>query len=97
MVRIIIERYIKQGKERELENLLLEMRGKAISQPGYISGETLTAINDPSNRLVISTWSSEEYWKAWENNPQRQQIASKIEALLVYPSKTTVYAPLTST
>ncbi len=97
MVRVIIERYIKQGKESELENLLLEMRSKALSQPGYISGETLTAINDPSNRLVISTWSSNEYWKAWEDNPQRQQIASKIEALLVYPSKTTVYVPLAST
>ena len=65
MVKIIIERYIKQGKESELENLLLEMRSKALSQPGYISGETLIAINDPSHRLVISAWSSEEYCKAW--------------------------------
>jgi len=64
MVKIIIERYIKQGKESELENLLLDMRSKALSQPGYISGETLTTINDPSHRLVISTWSSEKYWKA---------------------------------
>lgn len=92
MVRIIIERHIKQGKERELENLLIELRSKAMLQPGYISGETLTAVDNPSVRLVISTWHSIEHWKAWENNPERQELSAKMETLLVAPARTTAYA-----
>jgi heme-degrading monooxygenase HmoA len=69
--------------------LLLEQRSRAITQPGYISGETLRNVDDPEDHLVIGTWQSVEDWKVWEANPGRAEIQSKIDALL---GETTSYA-----
>ncbi len=90
-VRIIMERKIKEGKELELARLLRELRAKALHQPGYISGETLAAVDDPSVRIVLSTWRDVDAWRAWENHPERLKILSQIEPLLAAPTKTRVY------
>ena len=55
-VKILIQRKIKPAKENELGEAIRELRSKAIHAQGYISGETLRSIEDPSLHLVISTW-----------------------------------------
>jgi len=52
-VKILIQRKIT-GKENELGEAIRELRSKAIHAPGYISGETLRSIEDPSLHLVIN-------------------------------------------
>jgi len=81
-VKIIIRRKVSQGKEAQLLPLLLHLRAKGVTQPGYISGETLRNSNDPEDYLVISTWKSVEDWKAWEANRARTEIQNKIDSLL---------------
>jgi heme oxygenase (mycobilin-producing) len=81
-IKIIIRRKIPKGKEGQLLPLLLRLRSKAISQPGYISGETLRNVNDLEDYVFISTWKSTEDWKAWEMSNDRAEIQSRIEALL---------------
>ena len=81
-VKIIIRRRVPKEKESDLLPLLVEMRSKATAQPGYISGETLRNVDDPEDYIVISTWQSEEVWKAWASNKDRAQIQDKIDALL---------------
>jgi heme-degrading monooxygenase HmoA len=81
-VKIIIKRKVTKGKEGQLLPLLLELRSKATTQPGYISGETLRNVNDPEDYVVISTWQSVEAWKAWEANKGRAEIQNKIDSLL---------------
>jgi heme-degrading monooxygenase HmoA len=81
-VKIIIRRKVPKGKEAQLSPLLVELRAKAITQPGYISGETLRNVDDPEDYLVISTWKSKEDWKAWEANKVRSGIQSRIDSLL---------------
>jgi heme oxygenase (mycobilin-producing) len=73
-VKIIIRRKVSKGKEAQLLPLLLQLRAKAATQPGYISGETLRNANDPEDYVVISTWKSVEEWKAWEANRARTEI-----------------------
>ena len=90
-VKIIIRRKIPKGKETQLSPLLLSLRSKAISQPGYISGETLRNVDDPGDHLVISTWKSVEDWRAWEANPGRLEIQGKIDALLGEKTSFAVY------
>ncbi len=90
MVRVIIERRCQPNKEVELEKLLVELRSKAMWQRGYISGETLQSVDAPSLWLVISTWLDAELWKTWENSPERQEMVTKIEQLLVVPEKVSV-------
>jgi hypothetical protein len=55
MVRVIIERRFQVGKETELENLLVEPGSRAMAQSGYVSGETLRSLGDPSLWVVLST------------------------------------------
>ncbi len=81
-VKIIIRRKVSKGKEAQLLPLLLQLRAKAVTQPGYVSGETLRNASDPEDYLVISTWKSLEDWKAWEANRVRAEILNKIDSLL---------------
>ena len=90
MVRVIIERRPKQGKEREMWTLLHELRKQGLPRPGYISGETLMGHDDPSLWVVIATWLSAEHWQAWVNSPERKELITKIEPLLAAPVKTTL-------
>ena len=81
-VKIIIRRKVSKGKETQLLPLLIQLRTKAVTQPGYISGETLRNANDPEDYLVISTWKSVEDWKVFEASRARTEIVSKIDSLL---------------
>jgi heme oxygenase (mycobilin-producing) len=90
-VKIIIDRKVKKGKESDLAKLVRELRGKAISCKGYISGETLRALEDPNNYIIISTWQSVEDWTHWEKDPERKRIHNKIEKLMARPSESRVY------
>ena len=90
MVRVIIERKVKEGKELELLAELLELRTRGMRQAGYVSGETLKGHDDPSLYIVISTWRSAELWHAWTSSPERQRIAHKVETLLSSPERTTI-------
>ena len=86
MVRVIIERRSKPNKEVELESLLIELRTKAIQQRGYVSGETLRSMEDPS------LWLDVNLWKAWEASPERQEIIGKMEPLLTVPEKVSIFS-----
>ena len=90
-VRIIIDRKVKKGKEEEFFDLVKELRSKAISTKGYISGETLRALSDRHNYLVVGTWQSTDDWKNWEKNPERKKIQARIEKIMERPTKTKIY------
>ena len=91
MIRAIIERRFRLDKKAEMERLLVELRLKAMHQPGYVSGETLSSIDDPSVCIIISTWTDEDSWKGWMASLERQQATNKIEPLLVSPEKVSVF------
>ena len=80
--KVIITRKVTKGRQKDLLPLLLDLRTKAMTQNGYISGETLKGISDPDEFMVISTWKSFEDWKAWEDNPERREIQVKIDDLV---------------
>ena len=86
VAKVMIDRKIKEGKESDFFKLLKELRAKAIAAPGYISGETLQAMNDSHHYVVISTWQGVDEWKNWENNPQRKEITDQIEKLVSKPT-----------
>jgi antibiotic biosynthesis monooxygenase (ABM) superfamily enzyme len=91
MVRVVIQRHLKEGKKGDLLPLLRELRTVAMHYPGYITGETLADTGDPSIISVLSTWRSLEDWKAWEKSEPRNKLYKKIEPLLVGKLKVTIY------
>jgi heme-degrading monooxygenase HmoA len=91
MVKVLSERAIKGGNVLEIVRLLRHLRVKALQQPGYVSGETLHAVDDPNLYLVISVWESLEDWQRWENNPERQKMIAEIDTLLQASPRTRVF------
>lgn len=90
MIKVLIERHVKKGREGDLIDLLNKLRAELISQPGYVSGELLQSVEDKSTIFALSSWLSALDWKSWEGNPRRLEIEPKIELLLTKPSKLTV-------
>ena len=90
-VKILIQRKIRPGRENEFGEALRKLRSKAIHAQGYISGETLHSVEDPSLHLVISTWKSLEDWNRWANSPERKAFEEKPDAMLQEPAKVTPY------
>jgi len=92
MIRVMIERKCQSGKEKQLRDLLLELRSAGMRQPGYITGETLREADDPSIFMVISTWMSLDAWKAWQTSRQRLLIEEMMNSLLTDSRKVRVFA-----
>ena len=90
-VKVIIERSMNPENVEKAVDILTDLRTKAMRQRGYISGETLFSVDRPGTHVVVSTWENLSSWKAWVNNPERTEIASKIDTLLSSPSKHTTY------
>ncbi len=91
VVRIIIDRKVKKGKESEFSELLKELRSKVISSKGYISGEVLRALSDRHNYIALSTWQSAEDWKNWEKESERKKIHARIEKIMTRPTRAKIY------
>ena len=91
MLRVIIERHLKEGKSKSLVPLLRELRAAALQQPGYITGETMVSTQDPSIVATLSTWRSLDDWKAWENSEARKKLSPQIERLLRKKPKVSIY------
>jgi heme-degrading monooxygenase HmoA len=81
-VKVFIKRVIPQGKVKELLPLFRRLRNLAISQPGYISGETLRGVDNARQFLVISTWQSIDNWRQWVVRPERIEIQNQIDSQL---------------
>lgn len=90
-VKVIIDRKVRNGKEPEFFDLLKELRSKAISSRGYISGETLRALSDRQNYIAVGTWQSIDDWESWEKNPERKKIQARIEKIMSRPTRTKIY------
>ncbi len=86
MVKVLLERTIKGKQVGNIVRLLRQMRVLAMQQPGYISGETLHAVDDPNHYLVISTWETMEHWQAWFNNEERRKLQKEIDEILESPT-----------
>lgn len=81
-VKVIIVRRVPPEKILQLKPLVVELRSRAMAQPGYISGETLLSVDDASECLVISTWSSLESWNTWLADERRRAVQQKVDELL---------------
>jgi heme-degrading monooxygenase HmoA len=86
MVKVMIKRHIKEGKEAEVLELLKKLRFIVLDQEGYISGETLISTDNPLKLIVISTWESIDDWTRWRTSDARAQIESQLETLQAEPS-----------
>ena len=79
IAKILIKRKFKPGNTPQIVALLNEIRALAMTQTGYMSGETLMKSEDPEMMVVISTWESLDMWRSWRDNKERNQFESMLE------------------
>ena len=91
MVKVLLERTIRGKHVGEVVRLMRQMRVLAMQQPGYISGETLHAVDDPNHYLVISSWESLEHWQDWFNHPDRKKLQAEVDTHLGSPTVIRVF------
>ena len=93
-VKILIKRSISQEVAPVVRPLIVELRGHAMRQPGYISGETLKCVDRPGEYLVISTWKSLDEWHKWLTSQERRILEEKIDSITGRTTEYTAYVQL---
>ena len=88
IAKILIKRRFKEGKTRQILALLNELRARAMLQPGYISGETLSKSGFPNNMVIIGTWQSMDDWYRWRDSEERNKFEAMLE---IYQERPTDY------
>lgn len=89
-VKVVIERRVLPGRERQVLELLRQLRIRCLDEPGYISGETLRDSEDPHNLVVISTWFGLGDWKRWSQSADRKDFETRIRQHLAAPERVRV-------
>jgi heme-degrading monooxygenase HmoA len=79
IAKILIKRRFKPGNTPQIVTLLNEIRALAMTQKGYMSGETLMKSEEPDVMVVISTWKDLASWHDWRSNRARQKFESMLE------------------
>ena len=90
--KILIKREFIKGKKNEIIALLKELRSGALQQPGYVSGETLSSVDQPQTLMVIGTWQDMESWHHWKENDTRKTLEMMLET---YQEGSTEYQEFT--
>ncbi len=82
IVKVVIKRDVKEGREKDFFSLLKSLRASAMLQEGYISGETLFSLECPEECLVISRWTTLEHWQQWNRTARRIEFDDGMAELL---------------
>jgi heme-degrading monooxygenase HmoA len=91
-IGVLIKHVTKNGVNAKiLLPHIIELRALAVRQPGYISGETFFHLDRPDECLVISRWTSLEYWQRWTGDPRRAELHANINKHLGTKKEYNVY------
>jgi len=90
MIRVVIERHVAETLESAYEDLSRHGLRIAVSAPGFISGETLTDLEDPNRRVTLCKWRSEADWKRWQASEERRSFMNDLMPLMDREERITV-------
>jgi heme oxygenase (mycobilin-producing) len=90
-IKVLTTRKFRKGTTEEAHELLALLRGAGTIRSGYISGHTLTSVEDPDTLLVISSWTDTKSWEAWQASEKRKEISTKIAELLEATEQVAVF------
>ena len=82
MIRVIIERKIREGCFHDYLELIRKARKQANSVDGFIAGELLQHKGDENHAVIISSWENYEAWDTWLNSDERKATLSEMRKLL---------------
>ena len=92
-VKVLIKRRFKVGDLQNASMLMMKARYQATRQPGYLSSETLTGLNDPGKVVVASLWETEKVWNSWKKSPEREEYSAELRKLQQGETEFEYYVP----
>jgi len=90
-IKVLTVRRFKEDRVEEGHKLLKVLRAAGTLRSGFVTGQTLISVNDPQKLLVMSTWTDQKAWEAWQASPKRKEIAEKIVELLDTPEQVEIF------
>ena len=94
-VSIIIKRNVKDKETAaQLAPFIVQLRSRASTQPGFLTGQTFSCLDCEGEYLVISTWNTLEDWNLWMHTEECLIIQRKAEELLGTKTVYRYYEPL---
>lgn len=90
MIRVIIERHIKDGCFHDYLDMIRRARKQATAVEGFIAGELLQEKSNNNKAVIISSWENIESWDSWISSEERANVLSEMRPLLESDEKITV-------
>ena len=88
---VIVEIELRTNEATKILHSLRELRTEAMHQPGYISGNTLVGVEEPSLISIVTIWQSAKEWKAWEKSQTQIKLFKEIAPFLLEKSKIKIF------
>ena len=63
---------------REWDAAMYERLSAARSQPGWIGGQLLRAVNDRMLRTIVGTWESRDAWETWHGEDAFRETRERL-------------------
>ncbi|WP_150913024.1 antibiotic biosynthesis monooxygenase family protein [Marinobacter halotolerans] len=82
MIRVLIERHIAESLEPVYEERSRKILQRAVSAPGFVSGETLVDTDDPNHRFTLANWRSEADWQRWYGSDERKYLMAELVPMM---------------
>jgi heme-degrading monooxygenase HmoA len=84
VIRIIITHRTKDKEEtRKLVQVIQLIHAEARKQPGFIRGDTLVDVSDPTQVMVLSSWQTIEDSNAWDASETLKSLIPLLEEHLI--------------
>ena len=90
MIYVLVERHIAEGMESTYDLASRNALESAHRAPGFINGETLTDIQRPNHRYLLSKWRSAHDWKQWYYSDERHDAMNQLNPTLADFEKITL-------
>ncbi|TQV73674.1 antibiotic biosynthesis monooxygenase [Aliikangiella marina] len=90
MIRVIIERHIKEGCFHDYLDMIRRARKQATAVEGFIAGELLQENANANHAVIISSWENLEAWNKWQSSDERAKVLTEMRPLLESDESVTV-------
>ncbi|MEA2381227.1 MAG: hypothetical protein QOH72_1198 [Solirubrobacteraceae bacterium] len=86
MLTVITRLSLNDGAEQEWDATMSDRMKAAEAQPGWIGGQLLKPVDEPSARVIVGTWESRGHWDDWHDEEAFRATRERLEGLQTGPA-----------
>jgi heme-degrading monooxygenase HmoA len=81
MMTVITRVALDAGTEPTWDEAMRARMETAVSADGWVSGQILIPLGDPSARVIIGVWETRAAWEAWHEAPEFLRTRERLEEI----------------